>query len=476
MAMLRQTVDEKIENLKQKLNASNIIKDDVFNQSLYSQKPLLGKQSYVPMGRSNFSFKESVRIDDTKSKLEKELGHGIQLESEKKELELLVQDQVETQTKLRGEYGRQIDTIRHHIESLHQRMEDLEKQVEENSDSLLKRQDTNNAIESEINELIEENRLIETELKRLGEKTTTKLKDMQQKMQNNLNDLENLKRKNQAEHEKIKQFSMEKIKRIEDDFRNKLQSQNDKLNEMMNVKQTAELELIRLQDTKKRADIELENKLKAMKDQFYEESFNQSKGILKILNNRYKTAIDSKENLLRKQDTLMHDIGNMEGKINEDEKVIASENTHLIETINEIREEVMTAQKDLDEIRALSASLDSDQQRINAEIQKQKYNFKQINDNGKYKVREHLEKFKLNIEDARTKLGNQNQRVRALEEEYTQLKQKYSQTNNQNAKLIESMKNQLNKNIYSTLSEYKDIVNAPKDNFATKSNFNYGHY
>lgn len=473
---MRQTVDEKIENLKQKMNASNIIKDDVFNQSAYSQKPVFNKQSYVPIGRSNFSFKESMRIDECKAKLEREVTHGVQLESEKKELELLVQDQLDTQAKLKAEYNRQIEGIRNHIDQLQQKMEDLEKNVEEKSDALLKKQDENNAIESEINELVEENRLIETELKRLGEKTTLKLRDMQQKMQNNLNELEQLKRRNQAEHDKLKQFSMDKIKRIEDDFRNKLQNHNDRLNELMVAKQNADLELLRLQDTKKRADIELENKLKAMKDQYYEESFNQSKGILKILYNRHKTAVDAKEGLLKKQEAMISDLETMDARIGEDEKQLTAENSQLAETINEIREEVMTAQKDLEEIRSLSSQLDSEQQRINAEIQKQKYNFKQISDNGKYKVKEHLEKYKSAIEDSRTKVFTQEQRVKSLEDELASLKQKYVQTSHQNAKLLDSMKNQLNKNIYSTLSEYKEISGTPKETFGSKSNFNYGNY
>lgn len=470
MSHLRATVEDKIESLKQKLNASNIIKEDVFNQSLYSAKGQPVRQSYVPSpARQNFSFKESVRIDDSKNRLKEEVAQGVHLESEKKELELLVQDQVDTQNKLKSEYGKQIDAIKAHVDQLNARMEELEKAVEEKSDALLKRQDENNAVESEINELLEENRVIEGELKRLGEKTTLKLKDMQAKMQTGLADLEALKRKNQTEHEKTKQFSMEKIKRIEDDFRNKLQAHNDRLNELLVAKQNAELELLRLADTKKRADIELETKIKAMKDQFYEEAFNQSKGILKILNNRYKTAVDAKEALAKKSDQIAADIAVMEGKIADDERLMADENKQLVEAINEVREEVLTAQKDLDEIRSLAAGVDAEQQRINSEIQKQKYNFKQISDAGKYKVREHLEKYKSAIDDSRARLANQESRVKGLEEELAALKARFAQTTNQNTKLLESMKNQLNKNIFSTLSEYKELSSAPKETYTSRA-------
>jgi chromosome segregation ATPase len=473
MNQSRVTVEDKIENLKQKMNATNIIKEDVFQQSAYSNKVYPIRQSYVPNGTSNFSFKESIRIDDSKNRLKEEVAQGVQLESEKKELELFVQDQIDTQNRLKLEYGRQIDAIKAHIDQLHTQMDDLEKVVEEKSDALLKRQDENNAVESEINELLEENRVIESELKRLGEKTTTKLRDMQAKMQSSLGDLENLKRKNQTEHDKIKQFSMEKIKRIEDDFRIKLDNHNGKLNELIVGKQNAELELLRLQDHKKRAEIDLENKIKAMKDQYYEEAFNQSKGILKVLNNRYKTAVDAREALLKKQEVLQHDLQMMDTRINEDEKLMAEENKQLVEAIGELREDVQIIQKDLDEIRTLGASVDAEQQRINAEIQKQKFNFKQISDTGKYKVREHLEKYKSAIDDSRTRLINQENRVKTLEEELAALKQRYNQTANQNAKLMESMKNQLNKQIYSTVAEYRDVSGAPKESYVNKSVYDY---
>jgi len=288
--------------------------------------------------------------------------------------------------------------------------------------------------------------------------------------------LENLKRKNQAEHEKLKQFSMDKIKRFEDDFKSKLQNHNDRLNDLLLNKQNSELELLRLQDTKKRADIDLENKLKAMKDQYYEESFNQAKGIMKILNNRYKTAIDSKENVLKKQDALINDIETMEAKITEDEKQISIDNANLTEDINAFRNNISVHQKDLDEVRMQLNSLESEQQRINSEIQKQKYNYKQISENGKYKIKEQLDRYKNHIEETRMKVGQQNQRNKTLEDELNVLKQKYAQVSGQQTKILESMKNQLNKNIYSTLSEYKDYGGGQKDVYPAKSSFNYGNY
>ena len=201
---MRQTADEKIEALKQKMNTSNIIKDDVFNTSVYSQKQTPHKTSYAPMAKSNFSFKESVRIDDLRNKIERELAQSVTLESEKKELELLLQDQIEVQGKLKTEYAKHFENVRNQMENVSQKAEGLEKSVQERNGKLLKKVEENEAMESDIADLTEDNKLIESELKRLGEKTTAKLREMQQKMQTALNDFETLKQKNEQELEKLR--------------------------------------------------------------------------------------------------------------------------------------------------------------------------------------------------------------------------------------------------------------------------------
>lgn len=456
---MRQTADEKIEALKQKLNTSNIIKDDVFNTSVYSQKQATPfKSSYAPMGRSNFSFKESARIEDLRSKIEKELSQSVTLEGEKRELELLLQDQIEVQGKLKAEYGRHFDNIRAQMDNVSQKAEGLEKSVQERNDKVLRKTEENEAMESEIADLTEDNKLIESELKRLGEKTTIKLREMQQKMQNTLNDFETLKQKNEQELEKLRQFSTEKIKRIEDDYKSKLNVLSEKLNEILMQKQNNESELQRLLDAKKRAEIELESKIKSMKEQYYEDAFNQSQGLLKIQNNRYKTAIDNKEALIRKQAVISKDAQILEQKIQEEESVFAEENAALSETIKNLKDEMFSAQKDLENLRSQNYSLEAENTRVMNEIQREKFNFKQIMDNGKFKLKEHVDRFRMTTEEQKAKINNQRFRVKQLEAELAALKEKSLQIEQQNEKQIESMRNQLNKNIYGTFNEYKEVI------------------
>jgi len=469
---MRQTADEKIEALKQKLNASNIIKDDVFNSSALSQqRPTNTRTSYAPMGRSNFSFKESARIEELRGKVERELAQGVSLESERRELELLLQDQNEAQARLKAEYGRHFDALRLQMEGVSQKAEGLEKAVSERNAKLQRRAEENEAAESEVAELAEDNRLIEAELRRLGDKTAAKLREMQAKMQAALADFEALKGRNEGELEKLRQFSTDKIKRIEDDYKAKLGALSEKLADLLQQKQASESELQRLQDAKRRAEGELEAKLKAMKEQYYEDAFNQSQGLLKIQNNRFKTAVDNKEALLRKQAAVARDAQALEARVQEEEGVFAEENAALQEAVRNLREELFAAQKDLEALRSQGFALDAEHTRVANEIQREKFAFKQVLDNGKFKLKEHVDRFRIASEDQKARIGNQRFRVKQLEAELAALREKTAQIEAQNEKQIESMRNQLNKNIYGTFNEYKetspvngrDILQPQKD-------------
>lgn len=57
-------------------------------------------------------------------------------------------------------------------------------------------------------------------------------------------------------------------------------------------------------DEKKRAEINLENKIKAMKEQYYDEEFNKFRGTLKIYENRLRNAQENREALLRKKEKM----------------------------------------------------------------------------------------------------------------------------------------------------------------------------
>lgn len=459
--------DEKIESLKQKLNASNIIKDDVFNTSVYSHKNVgLPKASYAAMGRSNLTFKESARLDEYRGRVERELATGVNLDSEKKELQLLVADQQELQTRLKAEYGRQLEQLRATLEHVGHRTEDQEKIYSERNERVLGKIEENSALESESNDLVGENRLIEAELKRLAEKTNTKTKEMQTRLQTSLAENEALKKRYMEDLVKMRQISSDKVKRMEDELKNKLAALSDKLTDTAGERQHIESELQRLQDARKRAEAELDAKIRAMREQFFEESLDQSKGIVKILHNRHKNSIDNKEALLKKQAALSADAQTLEQKVQEEETALIDENSAYADNTKVMREEIFAAQKEVEAVRSQNYNVDGEHQRLVNEIQRERFTFKQILDNGKFRVKEHVDRYRSGIEGSKQKILQQRQRVKSLEEELAALRAAFATTSSGNDKVIQSMRTQLGRNITGTVNEYKDLaVKAPRDEY-----------
>lgn len=454
----KQSNYNKIEAIKNKLNASEIIRNDFFSHSHY--KPQQSQSYYNNPIRSEYKNQQPTHVanyDGLKDRVQKEVNRGLALETEKKEMELMIQDQVESQSQLRNDYGREIDSINGEIEHMQQVGDDLQREMGHNKDKASKVEGVNADLEAEINEMLDDNKLLKNELARLGEKTNEKMTEMQGKMQNNLGDLERLKEKHANELQKQNDIQSDKIKRLEEDYNKKMMALGDKYNSMIINKQNAESELGRLQDAKKRAENELENKIRIIKEQYYEDEFNQFKGIMKIHNNRLRTAVDNKDQLTRKQERMMQDYDELNQEVKDHESAIHDENQGLIEDINNLKEDVANLQKEIEEHKSEEFNVESDIQRLSADIQKTKFQFKQVTDTGRYRIKEMMEKYKYEMEEMQNKVENNKMKTKELESDLEQVRARHRETEKHNQRIIENMKSKLNNNIFNTINEYKGI-------------------
>lgn len=476
----RQYNADKLEAIKSRLNASNIIRNDFFSQSLYKTPKT---QSYFTntvqptIHTTPVTTVPTAHYDDLKSRVQREVNTGLSLETEKRELELMIEDQTEAQNRIRAEYGKEIDALNARIDHINHLIEDLQKDVDDKTDHESKKENANTEIEGEISEVVEENKLLKTELQRLGEKTNQKMTEMQNKMQTGLGDLENLKEKHAFELDKLNNTSADKIKRLEDDYNKKIGTIQDKYNQLLLNKQNAESELARLQDAKKRADVELENKIKVVKEQFYDEQYNVHKGVMKIYSNRLREAVEAKQKHLKNQEKLLKDSEDMEADINDNEENLIAENRTIQADISALKEDIAAMQKEIDGHKSQNFSLESDAQRLSSEIQRAKFQFKQIADNGKYKIKESVDKYRYEIEDQQNKVEAAKARTKELEDELEGLRGQFRAQEKQNQRVLENMKSKLNQNIFQTINEYKDInVNGSQEQPARTKDKSYMSY
>lgn len=455
--------DDRVEAIKTRLNASNIIKEEILNQSIHSRRDPIYKSSVAPSDL-NLPHKNNFRVGDMRGRVEKELNQGVGLATDKKQLQLLVEDQIEIQARLRADYMRQIDGSRGQFDQHQRTLTELRRELDEKSDKLSKKQDFVSQMESELNSLAEENRTLEGEIKRLAEKTTNKINEMQSKMQNLLGEQQALKDKHEQELERLNQFSADKIRRTEEDLSKKAQALQDKLNDVTADKQDAEAELLRLQDYKKRAEAELEEKIKIMKQEFYDEDYVQFSGIYRINQNKLRTVQENKEITQKKQVALQKDLEMLARDLEKSEKELAQGNGAIEAEIKSVRDEIVKIQKDIEDMKNQNMQGESGAQRIQGEISKLKFNFKQISDSSKFKIKDLVEKYRGEINTSQSKILAQQQRNKELNDELNDLNNKFKMIEKQAQRMVENMKNQLNRNIVQTINDYKDINQTQSKN------------
>lgn len=454
----KQANDDKIEAIKNKLNASNIIRNDFFSHSYY--KPQNTNSFYNNPIRQDHHAKPTLHTasyDNLKDRVHKEVNRGLLLETEKKELEWMLEECLENQNRIRAEFHKETENVNGHIDHLDHIAEDLQREIENNGEQANKAEGKNNELEAEINELADQNKILKNELRRLGDKTNEKMTEMQGKMQHVLDDYEGLKGKHAAELERLNQIQGEKIKRLEDDFTKKTTNLNDKYNALLVNKQNAESELFRLQDARKRAETELENKIKAIKEQFYEDEFNQFKGIVKIHNNRLRTARGNKDQLAERQDKLARDHADLEQEVQDGENNLNLENRALTEDITNLKEDVSNLQKEIEEHRTEEFNVESETQRLASEVQKAKFQFKQVAESGKYRIREVVDKYRYEVEETANKVEHAKMKTKELSEELERLRAQHRAQEKQNQRMIDNMRSKLNNNIFNTINEYKGV-------------------
>lgn len=183
MSMSRSRVykDDRLEAIKTRLNASNIIREEHLSQSIHSRREP-GFKSSVMAADISLPHQGNPRVGDLKGRVERELTQGVKLATNRKELLLLIEDQADIQARLREDYARQIDQSRAQVDLHLKTLMDHEKNMENILEKLTRKQDENSQLESELTSIAEENRSLESEIKRLSEKTANKMGDMQTKM------------------------------------------------------------------------------------------------------------------------------------------------------------------------------------------------------------------------------------------------------------------------------------------------------
>ena len=320
-----------------------------------------------------------------------------------------------------------------------------------------------------IEELVDENGLLENELKNLGEKTNHKISDMQKRMDTNIRDLEGCKGKNENEIRHLNEATKEKLDRMNDDFSKRVEMMKDKLSDSQRERQDVEMELLRMKDIKRKEEAYLENELVQRKNDFYEDSATQFNTVIKILKNNMRQLEEDRKVKGGKLEQLTEEADLMRKEYEDEVNLKQVQDEELREEIKHLRVEVAENEKKVENDRVELYETDSELQRVGAELQKNRFQLKQTHEKGEYRLKELKHRFQVEREEKQGQLHLIEQKNRELDFELQDVEKKTETQRIMNQKTINSMKAQLGQNIFQTINQHKESrVNVPVNHTASK--------
>lgn len=322
---------------------------------------------------------------------------------------------------------------------------------------------------NEIGELIDDNRLLENELRNLGEKTNVKIEDMQKKMENQVKELDMVKGKNENEIRNLAETTKEKLDRMNEDFIKRMDMMRDKMDEAVHEKQEVELELTRLKDLKRKEKANLELDLKRRKERFYDDSWTQFNTVVKVIKNNLRQAEEDKRIKEGKLEELQGETEQIRREFENELNLRQDQDEQLREEVKKMRVDISEKESEIEGYRSELYELDSQIQRLSGELQKNRFEFAQTKEKGEYNLRELGSRYQLEREEEQAKeqlLARKNQEL-ALELKVIEDKVRQQEALNQ--KTMESMRSQLNQNIFQTINQHKESrMNVPMNKHVSR--------
>lgn len=86
---------------------------------------------------------------------------------------------------------------------------------------------------------------------------------------------------------------------------------------------------------------------------------------------------------------------------------LEEENTELDGAIGDVRTDIESLKKELEAQKKTSFNSEQELNKYQGEIQRHKFAFKQISENGKYRIKEHVEKNRYELENLENRIANQ---------------------------------------------------------------------
>jgi len=397
-------------------------------------------------------------LRDIHSRVHEHIDQKLKLETEKRELELLIEAELEKQKLMNSKFDDHKRKLKDDIYNLETKYSDLESKFESKSKMCREMDDKINEMRNECKKLDQDNRTIQSELKRLSEKTNHQVAELQNKLKANISTLEVDKERYRREAEAKKIDNANQIKKLEEDFVRRLTDLSNKVLHAQAERERYNKEVSFLKDKLAQLEKEAEIKLKEIEAKIREEEKNKRASALMSMNQKLKAAEEKRANQEKVTSQLQRELEDLEKKAQDILGPLDKEAKTIKEDIEDCKKGIEVSNNQINQLKRQIADADRECQALSEGRQRLKMELTRAEDQHAAAVRDQSERFNSSKRNYETEIGRLRRNIEDKERELKRHEDEYNSLNREYQRLMTNLQSNLSKTINNTLTDYKPGV------------------
>jgi hypothetical protein len=409
----------------------------------------------APTSSGDRLLTDGYALRDVHSRVHDQIDQKLRLETEKRELELLIQAEVDKQKLINQKFEDHKRKLKDEIYSLESKFADLESKHDSKSKLAKEMDERLNGMRNECRKLDQDNKNIQSELKRLAERTNQQIGEMQNKLRNNMATLEVDKEKFRKEADMKKLENANQIKKLEEDYTRRLTDLSNKVQTAQAERDRYNKEVGFLKDKLAALEKEAEIKLKEIEGRIRDEEKNKRSTALLSLQQKLKAAEEHRNNQEQITSKLQRELEDLERKAADILGPLDKEAKAIKEDIEDCKKGVEVSNNQANQLKSQISNIERECQLLAENRQKLKLDLARVEDNHASAVRDHTEKFNSSKRNFENEVSRLRRNIEDKERELKRQEDEYNNLNRDYQRLITNLQSNLNKTINSTMGDYR---------------------
>lgn len=409
----------------------------------------------APVQNDRLVLTDNYALRDIHNRVHDQIDQKLRLETEKRELELLIQAEVDKQKVMTQKFEEHKRKLKDEIYNLESRYSDLETRFESKNKLSKEMDDRLTGMRNECRKLDQDNKNIQSELKRLAERTNQQINEMQGKLRTSLTALEVDKEKYRKEAEIKKIENANQIKKLEEDYTRRLTDLSNKVSTAQSERERYSKEVGILKDKLAALEKEAEIKLKEIENRIRDEEKNKRSSALLSLQQKLKAAEEHRSNQEQVTSKLQRELEELEKKAADILGPLDKEAKAIKEDIEDCKKGVDVSTNQANQLKNQIASIERECQMLAENRQKLKMDLARVEDNHAAAIREQTERFNSSKRSFESEVSRLRRNIEDKERELKRQEDEYNSLNRDYQRLISNLQSNLNKTINNTMGDYK---------------------